>query len=52
VVQDCEHEGPHCVLRKNLLAAKRGTPMQLKDSLAVLIDLIFAARLTQFLILG
>ena len=52
MVQDCEHEGPHYGLRKNLRAAKRGTPLQLKDSFAVLIDLNFAARLTQVLILG
>ena len=52
MVQDCEYEGPHNGLRKNLRAAKRGTPLQLKDSFAVLIDLNFAARLTQVLILG
>jgi len=39
-------------LRQNFQAAKRGTPLQLKDSLAVLIDLIFVARLTQFFVLG
>jgi len=33
VVQDCEHEGPHYGLRKNLRAAKRGTPLQLKTRL-------------------
>jgi len=27
VVQDCEHEGTHYSLRKNLRAAKRGTPL-------------------------
>jgi len=52
VVQDCEHEGPHYGLRKNLWAAKKGTPLQLKGSFAVLTDLTFAARLTEFLILG
>jgi len=30
VVQDCEHEGPQYGLRKNLRAAKRGTPLQLR----------------------
>jgi len=44
-----QHEGPHYGLRKNLRDAKRGTSLQLKNSFAVLIDLIFAARLTQFL---
>jgi len=48
VVQDCEHEGPHYGLKKNLRAAKRETQLQLKDSFVVLINLIFAARLTQF----
>ena len=52
MVQDCEYEGPHYGLRKNLRAAKRGTPLQLKDSFAVLNDLNFAARLTQVLISG
>jgi len=52
VVQDCEHEGPHYGLRKNLRAEKRGAPLQLKYTFAVPIDLIFAVRLTQFLILG
>ena len=37
---------------EKLRAAKRGTPLQLKDSFAVLTDLNFAARLTQVLILG
>ena len=48
VVQDCEHEGPHYGLKKNLRAAKRETQLQLKDSFVVLINLTFAARLTQF----
>jgi len=52
VVQDCEHEGPHYGLRKKLRAAKRGTPLQMKDSSAVLVDLVFSACLTQFFILG
>ena len=52
MVQDCEYEGPHYGLRKILRAAKRGTPLRLKDSFVVLIDLIFAARLTQVLVLG
>ena len=30
MVQDCEYEGPHYGLRKNLRAAKRGTPLQLR----------------------
>jgi len=41
VVQDCENEGPHYGLKKNQRAARRGTPLQLKDSFAVLTDLIF-----------
>ena len=49
--QDCENEGPHYGLRKNLRAAKRGTPLPLKDSFAVPTDLNFAARLTQVLVL-
>jgi len=52
VVQDCEHEGPHYGVTKNLRAAKRRIPLQLKNSFAVLIDLIFAARLTEFFVLG
>jgi len=50
VVQDCEHEGPHYSLRTNLRAAKGGIPLRSKDSFAVLIDIIFAVRLTQVLI--
>ena len=44
------NEGTH--YRKNLRAAKRGTPLQLKDSFAVPIDVIFAVRLPKFFILG
>jgi len=51
VVQHCEHDGPHYGLEKYLRSAKR-TPLQLNYSFAVLIDLIFAARLTQVFILG
>jgi len=40
----------HIAVRKNLQAAKSETPLQLKDSFAVLIDLIFAPCLTQVLI--
>jgi len=41
VAQDCEDEGPHYGLSKNLRVTKRGTPLQLKDSFVVPTDLIF-----------
>jgi len=50
VVQAYKHERLHYGLTEHFRAAKRGT--LLLDWLAVLIDLIFAARLRELLIIG
>jgi len=47
VVQNCEHEGPHYGLRKNLRAAERNSIAIGIDWFAVPADLMFAVRLTQ-----
>jgi len=49
--KDYKHEGPHYSL-KGKFAGSKEKPIAIKDWLAVLVDVIFAARLTQFWILG